>query len=335
MSLAVELWRVLEAWDAARHPRGPGGRFIKVGGSSDRPSLADVIRGTTAGGPKRQRDDKGGMSVADAVRSAARRSDSTGRPTQRNPAEHRAEGAHDVADEVDRALADAGVPEDVRRQISERARAAADSHGKRRAKSRSAAPAVAPPEAPAAAPTRADVTAAVARLAADPNDWVGLADLRDALGAGRSRDEVDALLRQMAREPGVRIIPVANSKGLRPRDREAALRIGVEDNHSIQIDADARAVLAAPPAAVNPTPASSARRTAATAAASKLETASSMADGRAALSGLTVAQLRQVAEQFGVPVGSKDTKARAVDRLVDSVVGRRLDSAAITRMVNR
>lgn len=48
------------AWDAAKHPRGPNGRFIKAGSAPEapparRPSLADSVLGTAAGGPKRQR----------------------------------------------------------------------------------------------------------------------------------------------------------------------------------------------------------------------------------------------------------------------------------------
>lgn len=49
-------------WSAAAHPRGPNGRFIKGGGgnsaSTSRPSLAEAVRGTAAGGPKRQRADR-------------------------------------------------------------------------------------------------------------------------------------------------------------------------------------------------------------------------------------------------------------------------------------
>jgi hypothetical protein len=35
----------------------------------------------------------------------------------------------------------------------------------------------------------------------------------------------------------VRLIPVANLKSLTVRDREAALRLGGEDNHAIAIEA--------------------------------------------------------------------------------------------------
>lgn len=225
-SEALALWRALEA----RHNlRGPDGRFIKDPGGSDRPSLADVIRGTAAGGPKRQRGDKGGMSVADAVRSAARRSDSTGRPTQRTPEQHRAEGGHAVADEVDRALAEAGVPDDVRRQVAARARAVADSNGKTPSKSSTSRPA-AKPSRPRAAALDGD------RLKA----------ISGQLAAATSRDEA-----------------------------------------------------------------------------------------RRHLAGLTASQLRQVAGDGGVSVGSGDTKARLLDRITNDLVGRRLDSAAIDRMTRR
>jgi hypothetical protein len=73
------------------------------------------------------------------------------------------------------------------------------------------------------------------KLAPAPGDWVGLADLRDHLG-GADPEDVDRALRVLARQDGVRIIPVANSKALEPRDRAAALRIGDEDNHVLAID---------------------------------------------------------------------------------------------------
>lgn len=251
MSVALELWRILEAWDAARHPRGPGGRFIKVlGAASSRPSLGDVVHGTAALGPKRQRRGGAGLTVADAVRDAARLSDSTGRPTSRPVAEHRAHGAHDVADEVERALADAGVSEDVRRMVAGRARAAADSHGARP----DSLPAAAAPAMPRRSPEQLqrDIFLAVQDLVRDdPGGWTGLADVRDAVDA--PKQDVDEALIALLDTPGVRIIPVANTKALKPRDREAAVRIGGEDNHAISIDPNV-----APPALKRSAPSMSA-----------------------------------------------------------------------------
>jgi hypothetical protein len=85
---------------------------------------------------------------------------------------------------------------------------------------------------------RADVEARIratySALPKQPDGWVGLADLRDGLG-DLDRAAVDTALRAMAREPDVRIIPVANSKSLQPRDHAAALRLGDEDNHVMSI----------------------------------------------------------------------------------------------------
>ncbi len=78
------------------------------------------------------------------------------------------------------------------------------------------------------------IRAAYADLPKSADGWVGLADLREHLG-DLDRTAVDAALRAMARQDGVRIIPVANSKALQPRDRAAALRIGEEDNHALWI----------------------------------------------------------------------------------------------------
>ncbi|MEH1102123.1 hypothetical protein [Micromonospora sp. CPCC 205561] len=94
------------------------------------------------------------------------------------------------------------------------------------------------PAAPAAVRDQNDVEgqirAAYHELARRPGAWVGLADLRDRLGA-QDRGTVDATLREMVRQDGVRIIPVANTKSLAARDRAAAVRIGDEENHALAI----------------------------------------------------------------------------------------------------
>jgi hypothetical protein len=78
------------------------------------------------------------------------------------------------------------------------------------------------------------IRAAYEALAPAPGEWVGLADLRDRL-TDLDRSTVDTALRAMARQDGVRVIPVANTKSLTERDRAAALRIGTEDNHTLAI----------------------------------------------------------------------------------------------------
>lgn len=78
------------------------------------------------------------------------------------------------------------------------------------------------------------IRAAYDDLAPAPGEWVGLADLRDRL-SDLDRPTVDAALRSLARQDGVRVIPVANTKSLTERDRAAALRIGAEDNHTLAI----------------------------------------------------------------------------------------------------
>jgi hypothetical protein len=72
-------------------------------------------------------------------------------------------------------------------------------------------------------------------LAERDGDWVGLAPLRTRLG-GFDRTDVDEALRRLAMEPRVHIIPVANLKSLTQQDRDAALRLGGEDNHAIAIE---------------------------------------------------------------------------------------------------
>ncbi|WP_433612706.1 hypothetical protein ACQP2P_02070 [Dactylosporangium sp. CA-139114] len=91
-----------------------------------------------------------------------------------------------------------------------------------------------PVDAGADVDAEARVRAVYAQLAGRPGEWVGLADLRDQL-TELSRDAVDEALRSLLRQDGVRIIPVANTKALEPRDRAAALSIGGEDSHALSI----------------------------------------------------------------------------------------------------
>jgi hypothetical protein len=72
-------------------------------------------------------------------------------------------------------------------------------------------------------------------LVSEPGQWLGLADLRDRL-SGLDPSAVNDTLRAMAQMKGVRIIPVANSRALDTRDREAALRMGGEDHNALAID---------------------------------------------------------------------------------------------------
>jgi len=50
---------------------------------------------------------------------------------------------------------------------------------------------------------------------------------------------------------------------------------------------------------------------------------------------LTVDQLRALGAEIGVPLPSKATKAKVVDAIVEDIVGRRLDSEAISRPAPR
>ena len=81
----------------------------------------------------------------------------------------------------------------------------------------------------------ARIRSAYADLAPAAGTWIGLADLRDRV-ADLDKRTVDDALRALLARPGVRIIPVANTKSLTDRDRAAALRIGEEDNHAISIE---------------------------------------------------------------------------------------------------
>lgn len=74
------------------------------------------------------------------------------------------------------------------------------------------------------------------RKLADPaGSWILLADIRDHLGDIPKAD-VDAVLRLMARMPGIRIEEETNQKSLTRRGREAAVTIGNRDQHVLSIE---------------------------------------------------------------------------------------------------
>ncbi|GHJ48789.1 hypothetical protein Cs7R123_61310 [Catellatospora sp. TT07R-123] len=74
------------------------------------------------------------------------------------------------------------------------------------------------------------------RLAATPQGWVSLTDLRAAL-SGIDRGAVDQALMTMAVHRAVVLVPEENQKNLSDADRAAAIHIGGEDKHLLSIEA--------------------------------------------------------------------------------------------------
>ncbi|HEY0453499.1 hypothetical protein [Actinophytocola sp.] len=72
------------------------------------------------------------------------------------------------------------------------------------------------------------------KLATDPGDYVSLTDLRRDLN-GATRVEVDEALLALNRDPRVDIAPNEDQESLTRQDRNAALRIGRQDNHLLSI----------------------------------------------------------------------------------------------------
>ncbi len=89
---------------------------------------------------------------------------------------------------------------------------------------RGGAPMRAQSNVPAArSPAEAEILAIYGRLR-QPGDWLGLADIRDAMEKkGYSRQQQDAAFRSLlAHEPNVRMVPNANVKAASTRDLAAA-----------------------------------------------------------------------------------------------------------------
>ncbi|PKV96052.1 hypothetical protein ATK30_6988 [Amycolatopsis echigonensis] len=90
-------------------------------------------------------------------------------------------------------------------------------------------------DAPQAADLEELIRTAYRKLARSPRDWVGLADLRPLLGDAAVA-EVDAVLKQLSRTGQAHLVPESNRKALTAEDKEAAVRIGGEDNHLLSIE---------------------------------------------------------------------------------------------------
>jgi hypothetical protein len=74
------------------------------------------------------------------------------------------------------------------------------------------------------------------RLADGPATPVKLSALRAEI-EDVSREDLDAELIRMADQPGVHLRAVVNQQTLTDADRQAAVRLGGEDRHNLQIEA--------------------------------------------------------------------------------------------------
>jgi len=87
----------------------------------------------------------------------------------------------------------------------------------------------------AEAVTDKKITTLYRRLADKQGDWVRLAELRPLLN-GATRTDVDAVLKNMSKAGQAHLAPDPDRKSLTAADREAAIRIGGEDNHLLVVE---------------------------------------------------------------------------------------------------
>ncbi|HYE40945.1 MAG TPA: hypothetical protein VEB23_13500, partial [Ramlibacter sp.] len=78
------------------------------------------------------------------------------------------------------------------------------------------------------------VFAAYRSLAADPGDYVYLDELR--AGMGLPREEADAVLLDLNQQGKITLVPEDDLAGLSDAQREAAIKVGNQDNHLVAID---------------------------------------------------------------------------------------------------
>jgi hypothetical protein len=83
--------------------------------------------------------------------------------------------------------------------------------------------------------TDTKIAAIYQRLADKQGDWVRLAELRPLLN-GTNRAEVDQVLKAMSKAGRAHLAPDPDRKSLTAEDREAAIRLGGEDNHLLVVE---------------------------------------------------------------------------------------------------
>jgi hypothetical protein len=79
------------------------------------------------------------------------------------------------------------------------------------------------------------ILSAYRQLARRPQDWVYLSELRPLI-SGVSKAQVDGALKEMYREKMIRLTLEEDQKSLTKPQRDAAVRIGVDDMHLIAME---------------------------------------------------------------------------------------------------
>ncbi len=164
------------------------------------------------------------------------------------------------------------------------------------------------------------------RLSVRPGEWVPLADLRAEL-SHLDRDEFDRTLKRLAVQPGVHLIPWDNRNALGPRDHEAALRFGGQDNHALRFDPPTATSPAAPKPRAPKAASSMAKVTSDLEALRRNPVKGDREKVAAVLKGLKHQQLDQLAADNGWQI--RGTLAQKRDQLEQNYVGKRLSSDAI------
>lgn len=176
-----------------------------------------------------------------------------------------------------------------------------------------------------------------------PGEVVSLLRLRDRL-PDIDRPTLDRALKRLDRARVIQLDPEPNQKALPLEARDASVRLGGDDRHLISSrQLHARPAATGPksaPTAPAETPESRARvlrggtwdtpaESLSTYAGERLKAATSREQAHQLISALTVAELRDLAKELGVPVKSSANKTALRNAIVQLAVGVRLDSFAI------
>lgn len=98
-----------------------------------------------------------------------------------------------------------------------------------------AQPAPAQPTQPSTGDLRQQIRETYRALAKRPQDWVQLRDLRPRL-KGAAKSEVDTVLKRMFLDKEINLTLNEDQGSLTKEDREAAIRIGVNDMHMMSME---------------------------------------------------------------------------------------------------
>lgn len=181
-----------------------------------------------------------------------------------------------------------------------------------------------------------DIEDAWASLATGDSRYVGLARIRDVIGDKYPRTQVDRVLGQASRSPGLTLIPESNEKALTDKDWDAHIVKGNQPKHVLGIAGErAKAAYARQGSSAQSESAPQAPDLVPGGGGTEIldrlrdfDNPPSREEAHELLKPLSKAALREMADEISVPGASSMSMTKLRAEIVEGTAGRRLDSIA-------